>query len=131
MATIPIKDIHGDPVFFDILEIAGHPKIFCRDCSDSGRHPLPLQYSAIKLVHKCFSEYGTYSETLGKEKKAYWVDDDKLWIELRIIDTEGTILCFIWDETTRPRAGVSETTYVTQTYWEKWQRWRRHEFKAL
>jgi hypothetical protein len=113
-----IRDIHGNEVLFILIETdlsvrgISFQRVYFRDCSDGGLHALSLNRDSENLVRD-FLEKKNFEENI-------WVSDyEGLWVELRI--ENEILLCFIWDCHTKPRSGVSKTTYITEDYWNSWQ----------
>ena len=126
-----IRDIHGEDIAFDVLDtnltLGGvrFRKAYVRDCSDRGRHPIPLRGKAVTVANHCFSGPRHYRFDFC-ENGAVWYDKNQtLWVELRVEKHKENgnpiLLAFIWDSETNPKVGVSRTTYVTEEYWRSWQ----------
>jgi hypothetical protein len=124
-----IRDVNGEDVAFDVLDIdltlegSRFRKVYVRDCSDQGKHPVPLSGASVIVARDCFSGDRRYRSSF--QEGAVWNDPhERLWVELRIEkDRQGKpmLLAFVWDRNSVPKVGMSKTTYITETYWLEWQ----------
>ena len=120
-----MRDVHGRQVLFQVLQTNicmqhnGFHRVYFRDCTDCGTHPVPLTTEKKVLAERCVTESAEWCASLDATGSATWVTHHGYWVELRI--EESVCLAFIWDRHTTPRPGVSKTTYVTERYWNSWQ----------